>query len=116
MKIYLAIPYSAIPDMAHAIANEVAAHFMSVGHVVFSPISHGHHISDHMDEAFRFDHTFWMNQDLPFIEWCDAVYVVSIGENGDRLIDNSRGVQEEMATALKLGKPIITFIYDKTGD
>lgn len=106
MRIYLAIPYSFNPKMSFDIANRVAADLMAMGHVVFSPISHSHPIADHMDEALRLDHDFWMRADLPLVEWADEVRVVVIGEYGLDLIEKSKGVKREMQYAKELGKPV----------
>lgn len=106
MKIYLAIPYTFNPEFSHRIANKAAAALMEQGHVVFSPISHSHIIADHLASHIRLDHEFWMDQDLPFIDWADEVHIVIIGAEGDRLISESRGVQQEIARAKRLGKQI----------
>lgn len=110
MRIYLAIPYTFNPFLSHQIANKVAAQLMKEGHVVFSPISHSHHISDHLPDLVRTDSDWWMTQDLPFVEWADEVHVVQIGIDGGKLIGKSRGVQAEMAHACKHSKPI-KYIY-----
>lgn len=113
MKIYLAIPYTFNPTLSHKIANKITADLMSKGHVVFSPISHSHHIADHLPELLRTDSDWWMSQDLPFIEWADEVFVVCLGEYGADLIEKSQGVQAELAHAKKHNK-LIHFIeyYD----
>ena len=110
-KIYLAIPYSWDPEAAFEIANSVTATLMEEGNVVFSPISHSHPIADYMGNDVRFDHDFWMAQDLPLVEWADEVHVVSIGDDGMELIENSRGVQQEIAHAKMLGKTVKIFEY-----
>jgi hypothetical protein len=106
MKIYLAIPYKFNPDLSHSIVCEVTAKLMQQGHTVFSPISHGHFVSDYLPDNLRTDSEWWMQHDLPFIDWCDALHVVCIGEEGAVLIEQSHGVQEEMKEAKRLGKPI----------
>lgn len=106
MKIYLAIPYKFNPDLSHSIVSEVTAKLMQKGHTVFSPISHGHFVSDYLPDNLRTDSKWWMQHDLPFIEWCDALHVVSIGDEGMTLIEQSHGVQEEMKEAKRLGKSI----------
>jgi hypothetical protein len=106
MKIYLAIPYSFNPELSHTIVCEVAAQLMQEGHVVFSPISHGHFISDFLDKDLRTDSEWWMQHDLPFIDWADEVRVIYIGEQGEELINKSIGVQAEMEHARKTSKPI----------
>lgn len=110
MKIYLAIPYSGIPELSFKAANKVAAKLMNEGHIVFSPISHTHPIADYIDESLRFNSEYWMKQDLAFVDWCDEVRVVVIGENGYDLIDKSKGVQFEMKHANETNKNI-EFIY-----
>ena len=54
-----------------------------------------------------------MAQDLPFIEWCDKVVCVVIGEFGYDLIDNSKGVQKELNEANLLNKQIEFYYYEK---
>lgn len=115
MKIYLALPYTFNPSFSHKIANKVAAKLMSEGHVVFSPISHSHHIADHLPDLVRTDSDWWMKMDLPFVDWCEEIHFVSIGELGVELISKSRGCQAEMDEALKLNKPIKFISYDQTG-
>lgn len=111
MKIYLAIPYQFNPERSFQIANKVAAQLMSVGHVVFSPISHSHPIASNLPDELKTDSAWWMGQDLPFVEWADALYVVVIGEYGADLIENSKGVQIEIAHAKKHSKPIQIIEY-----
>lgn len=109
-KIYLAIPYSFNPELSYKIANEVTAGLMEQGFVVFSPISHSHPVADYLAPNKRIDHEFWMKQDLPLLEWADELHVIDLG-NGE--IQQSRGVNEEMETAFKLGKPIKFIFYGK---
>lgn len=106
MKIYLAIPYTWNPQKSFEIANKVAAKLMAEGHVVFSPISHSHPVADYLPDALRTDSKWWMKQDLPFVLWADQVHVVVIGEFGQQLVDDSKGVQEELTYADAVCKPI----------
>jgi nucleoside 2-deoxyribosyltransferase len=110
-RIYLAIPYTFNPELSIGIANKIAASLMSFGHVVFSPISHSHNIADHLPESLRTDSHWWMKQDLPFVEWAEELHVVCIGEMGDKLIEDSKGVQMELAYARQLGKPVTIIDY-----
>jgi len=110
-KIYLAIPYTFNPDLSFKVANKIAADLMSKGHVVFSPISHSHPIADHLPKELRTDSDWWMTQDLPFVEWCDEVHVVSVGALGDRYIAESKGVQQEFNKAQCLQKKIKIIEY-----
>jgi nucleoside 2-deoxyribosyltransferase len=111
MKIYLAIPYTFNPERSFRIANKITADLMGKGHVVFSPISHSHSIADHLPEALRTDSNWWMNQDLPFVEWADEVHVVCLGEFGCDLIEGSKGVQMEIAHANLHRKPVKIIDY-----
>ena len=111
MKIYLAIPYTFNPELSHKIANKVTAELMNKGHVVFSPISHSHHIADHLPDIVRTDSDWWMSQDLPFVEWAEKLIVVLIGEFGSELAAKSKGVQMELNHAKKHGKQIEFYEY-----
>ncbi len=116
MKIYLAIPYSWNPDKAYEIANKVAAKLAIDGNIVFSPISHWHPICQYLPEHLRTDSNFWMDYDLPFVEWCDEVYVVRIegqGETGDDLIEHSRGIRMEWNHAIKHRKAVTIIDHDE---
>ena len=110
-KIYLAIPYTFNPDLSHKIANEVSAKLMAQGNLVFSPISHSHHIADFLPKHIRTDSDWWMAQDLPFVEWADEVHIVTIGHGGHYLIEQSKGVRAEIEHARKHNKPIIEITY-----
>jgi nucleoside 2-deoxyribosyltransferase len=111
MKIYLAIPYTYNPERSFKIANKICADLMSKGHVVFSPISHSHPVADYLPNELRTDSNWWMGQDLPFVEWADEVHVICIGEYGCNLIEDSKGVQMELAHAKEKGKPIQIIDY-----
>jgi nucleoside 2-deoxyribosyltransferase len=112
MRIYLAIPYSFNTALSYQIVNKVAADLMQQGHIVFSPISHGHPIAEHLPEELRTDSEWWMKQDLPFIEWCDELHIISIGENGDDLIEESKGCVAELQYAMQKAKPIQIISYE----
>jgi len=105
-KIYLAIPYSYHPEHSVEIADKVAAELMSEGYIVFSPISHGHGIADYLEDGIRNNSVWWEQQNFPFIDWCDSVYIIDIGRYGDKLIEESIGVQAEIKYAKKKHKPI----------
>ena len=111
MKVYLAIPYTFNPELSHKIANKVAAELMDKGDVVFSPISHSHCIADHLPDLVRTDADWWMTQDIPFVEWCDKVVIICIGEYGGELIASSKGCQMELQTARNLNKQIEVYEY-----
>jgi hypothetical protein len=98
-KIYLAVPYSVDPNHGYLLANNKAAELMLQGNVVFSPISHSHPIARQC--KLPLDHDFWIQQDLPFIEWCDEVCVLQLPCWG-----KSKGIKAEIEYATKIGKPI----------
>lgn len=91
------------------IANEVSARLMNDGHIVFSPISHSHPIA--IAHNLPTDWEFWKKFDESFIEWCDELWVVIIGENGEELANKSKGVTAERQIAIQNGKPINTIDY-----
>ena len=111
MKIYLAIPYSFNPLFSFRIANKITAKLMSEGHVVFSPISHSHPVAAYLPDNLRTDSNWWMNMDLPFVEWADEIHVVCIGDLGSVLIAESKGVQMELAHAKLHNKEIKIYDY-----
>lgn len=111
MKIYLAIPYAFNPEKSFSVANKMTAQLMQSGHVVFSPISHSHPVAEHLSGELKSSHDFWMQQDLPMVEWADELHVVCIGEMGSELIQNSKGVQSEIKHAIKHKKTIKVIDY-----
>lgn len=110
-KIYLAVPYTWNPAKSFEVANKVSAQLMESGHIVFSPVSHSHSIADFLHSDIRTNSEWWMTQDLPLVEWADEIKVVMIGEFGNDLIEKSKGVQMEIAHAVKHNKPITIFEY-----
>lgn len=117
--IYLAIPYTWNPEVSYEIANKVSAELMKGGHVVFSPISHSHPIASHLDKSLRTDHVFWMGKDLPVLKKCDELCIVHIKGKGldpEKLIKESRGLQEEIQTAKNEGIPITDIDYHYIGN
>ena len=106
MKIYLACPYShediAVRHYRFEKANLKAAVLMLKGNIVFSPISHSVPIGNHMPEGMETHFKFWMKQDLPFIDWCDELWVLTL----DGAWQKSEGVNREIEYATELGKRI----------
>ena len=86
---------------------------MNKGFVVFSPISHSHVIADNLDENLRTDQQFWMKQDLPILMRCDILVIVSIGKNGEQLIKDSKGCQDEITAAQYKDLTILTYQYNE---
>jgi nucleoside 2-deoxyribosyltransferase len=110
--VYLAIPYTWNPNRSFKIANEVSSLLMQSGHVVFSPISHSHPIADYMDEDLRLSQEFWMKQDLTILERCDKMILVYIGGHGQKLVDESKGCQEELKFAKEKGIKVVPYILE----
>lgn len=106
MITYLASPYShddpeIVEQREHA-AAEAAAKLMLDGHVVFSPIAHSHRIADCLPDRFRFDHEFWLTQDLRILESCGLLVVLCL--DGWTV---SRGVRREIEHAREACIPIV---------
>jgi hypothetical protein len=103
-RIYLCAPYtSPDPDVIKKrveLVNKKAAELMDGGYNVFSPISHSHPISEYT-KADALEHDFWLNQDLPFMEWCEEVWVYIL--DGWR---ESKGIKREITEAYNLFKPV----------
>lgn len=108
---YLAIPYTWNPNKSFDIANKMASILMQGGKAVFSPISHAHPIADHMGEELRTSQEFWMKQDSLILSRCDEMIVVVIN-NDMSLIENSKGVQEELSIAKELNIPVKYIYYN----
>lgn len=110
-KIYLASPYThpdpVVRDTRVELASIVAARLMEAGYVVFSPITHGHSVADHLHHRDASSHEFWMRQCLPMLASCDWMMVLPI--DGWR---ESRGLAEERQFAIDNSIP--TFIWQHT--
>lgn len=109
---YICIPYSYSPELSFAIANEVSAELMLKDEVVFSPISHSHHIANYIPKEQRNSSEFWLAQDLLILNRCDELLVVKIGENGQELVDKSVGCQAEIKQAVENNIPIKYYEYE----
>lgn len=109
--VYLAIPYSFNPELSASIANKVAGELMSEGCVVFSPISHSHAISETLDPLLQCDQEFWLKQDLEILKHCSKVIAVVIGENGYKLLKESKGCTTEIGYAKANDIPVVFHHY-----
>lgn len=103
--IYLACPYTS-PDPGVQLervelASIVAARIMLNGFAVYSPITHGHVVAQHLPRFADTGHEFWMDQCLPMVAKASALVVLPMA--GWR---KSRGVCDEMAFALEHNIPI----------
>lgn len=101
---YLASPYShekeAVRQERFHAACAAAAKIMHEGYPVFCPIAHSHPIEVHGMRQ-RPDHEFWMRQDIAILRKCERLVVLCIPG-----WDQSRGVNEEIHLAHRLGIPV----------
>ena len=106
--IYLASPYShpslEVREQRFRDACRAAAKLMRSGHVVFSPIAHGHSIA-----AFGLptDWRFWEPLDREQVIRCDEVVVLTLDG-----WEASEGVQAEIRIAAELDKPVRYLHHD----
>jgi len=108
-KIFLACPYSdddpLIREKRCHIASRVAGHFIKLGFIVYSPISHSHPIA--LVTKLPIDASYWERHNRSMIEWADHILVCNI--KGWTL---SKGVKAEIRLAKSLHKPI-HFAFDR---
>lgn len=102
---YLASPYShfdpaVMVQRYHAVVRE-AARRMRRGEVIYCPIAHSHPIGLEMPEGESTNHDFWMKQCIPLLAHSSKLVVYCIPG-----WDQSRGVNEEIHLAQRLGIPI----------
>lgn len=109
--VYLASPYT--PTGTETIADRVdaackyAAKLMKDGYSVFSPIVHSHYVADHLDDALRLDHEFWMQQDLAILRSASKVIVLKLSG-----WERSRGIARELEAAKHVNIPVEFHDYD----
>jgi hypothetical protein len=103
LKVYLSVPYTGMEEESFRQVTSKAAELVSQGLIVFSPISHTHHMGKMKSLPVTWD--FWKVQDEAFITWADELWVFCI--DGWK---RSVGVAAEMDLARKLGKPV-KFVY-----
>lgn len=112
-KIYLASPYSdhdaKVREARVEEASRVAALLMAQGHVVFSPITHGHSVAKYLEDKHLLCHDFWMAQCLPMLEDCDWMIILPL--HGWR---ESRGVFREQQHAQWHGIPQFIWQENRT--
>lgn len=103
--IYLACPYtSPDPEVRQTrveVASVIAAGLAVAGKAVYSPITHGHPMSQHLPPRLLKDHDFWMGQCLPILAAADELWLLPM--EGWSV---SRGVREELAFAEQHGIPV----------
>lgn len=112
---YLAIPYTgryrekcprSKRELSYLIANSFTAQLMNAGELVFSPITHSHHVADYMDQHRAIDHNYWMAVAERMMVRCDRLYIIPLDG-----WEQSAGVQHEMKFARSLKLPIF-FLYE----
>jgi hypothetical protein len=100
--IYLASPYShseaVVREQRFRAACCATARLIAAGHVVFSPIVHGHPLVHH---GLPTDWSFWERCDRDHLVRCDEVVVLML--DGWR---ESVGVAAEIRIAEELGRPV----------
>lgn len=105
---YLACPYShpdePIRNSRVELATLVAAKMMQERLAVYSPITHGHAIAEHLPPATTKQHEFWMRHCRAFMEVSSELFLLPM--HGWRL---SRGVREELDYFHASGRPV-TFL------
>lgn len=98
--VYLAAPYTdpdpVLRKSRVELANIAAAKLMQEGLVVFSPITHGHSIADHLPPSVLCDHDFWMRQCLPMVERADLLVILPLYD-----WQHSAGIAKEIFHARK---------------
>lgn len=103
--IYLACPYTSpdreVRQTRVEVASVVAAGLAVAGKAVYSPITHGHSMSQHLPPSLLDKHDFWMNQCLPILAAADELWLLPLS-----MWDYSKGVAEELAFAHEHGIPI----------
>jgi Domain of unknown function (DUF1937) len=104
--IYLASPYShsdpAVREQRFDAACATAAVLMRAGHIVFSPVIHGHPLTR---LGLPGDWLFWESQARWQLERCEEVVVLMLDG-----WDESDGVRAEVEIATELGK-VVWFRY-----
>jgi len=101
--IYLAGPYShedpKVREERFEALTQKAAELMLEGHVVFSPITHGHTIATRHD--LPIDHEFWLKQDFRILRHCEKIIILRIDGYQDSI-----GVNAEIEIANTLNIPM----------
>lgn len=107
--IYLGSPYSLYPDHDEAaeIVAAAAASLMAQGLVVYSPIAHGHYVSQQGDLPTSWE--FWKAQCQPLIDAASALAVLKMEGWG-----KSVGLQYEIGEFRRAGKPVV-FLDSEAG-
>ncbi|MFN0055550.1 MAG: DUF1937 family protein [Planctomycetales bacterium] len=99
---YLCSPYTdpdpSVRQQRFDAACATTASLMLSGHVVYSPIVHGHPLTQY---GLPINWSFWQYFDLRHLEYCDDLLVLMLEG-----WQESAGVHAEIERATELGKPI----------
>jgi hypothetical protein len=91
--IYLASPYSnydkSIRELRYLQITEYAAQQIAKGHLVFSPITYGHVLSEFVDLPTDFE--FWETFCIGFLSKCEEMHVIKLDK-----WDLSEGIKQEI--------------------
>ena len=105
IKIYLASPYYHHDPRVRSdrveLASMTAARLMEQGFVVYSPITHGHNLADHLLPANAHSHDFWMRQSIAMLQACDRLCVLPTPG-----WQESKGLREELQCAEFSAMPV----------
>lgn len=102
--IYLGSPYTKYAEGLNAAAADVAAaagKLMARGFCIYSPIAHGHFVTDHC-AALPLDWSFWKKQCQPMIDAASSMIVLTLPG-----WEESVGLNYEIACFLTAGKPVV---------
>ena len=110
MLTYLAIPYShkdpSIRQQRFEAVNRVAAKLINEGHLIFSPISHSHHIAT--EHGLSGGWEFWQRHDEAMLKSCSRLIVLKLDGWHE-----SVGVRAEIEFATKHGIQITFMEYEE---
>ncbi len=65
-----------------------------------------------MKDEDRLDQKLWQGQYLPILERFDELFVIVIGEDGHKLISESKGCLAEIKKAKDMYKPVKYINYE----
>jgi hypothetical protein len=99
MIAYLACPYTHpeadVRNAREAEATKATAFLIKNLQVaVYSPITHGHRIADHLPSDLRTHSDFWLDQCLPILRKCACMYILQIPG-----WEKSSGIAKELVVA-----------------
>ena len=116
MKIYLASQFSNSKFWVRwhrvYVATKCAAKLMRDGYVVFSPLTHSFFCALFMPKKLMCDFDFWMRKDLPFVEFCDCLIIISKEDKWQK----SKGVSKELSRNNAINHPCFVFSPDQILD